>query len=565
MEAVRVLGRTLVPAGFQRNELFLLLALSYPRPLSRGRILQTLFPDVEPDAARNRLRVALTRLRSTNLIRETADGILLDGVTTDLADLRLAWGAVLEEPDAGTELLAMGALIEPLGEPLCPDMSWSWIEGWQQDWVAEASGVLRIIIEIAEGGDVFDTLYAAGRALLQHLPYDERGWRACLKADSRRGTLEKGLRAFHAAKRDLHRQNLGFSLELLEYAESLELETKDALPFGAAQETLLLGYFKRVITERPDLAYPLFAGDPFRNEVLNHPAEALPILRHMMSLNPPAGTERERIQGRIITALALVEDVHELIREAEAFLAEDIALARRRTALLNVSFTYLLVGRIDEARQSIEEAIQIAESEGSMIDVWQYRSQRASFDLLLDEFDTAVPTLEAAVSFLRAQPGYEENRDSLVISSNLALAYIRCNRLEEAARLIQAVETAVARQQLTELESLTSQVRLNLAIALGDEAQIVDQGIRAIRTSYRISRRRTLTSIGWVAEELFRRKHASGRELLMHWNWHFAESGLAYLPPQARQRDLVDNARPTEPLLLLELCRKAISALKSMT
>ena len=104
-ERIKLLGET------NCSELAARLALERGAFITRDRVIQDLYPGIEPDAARNRLRVALSRLRHRDQLRVEANLLALE-VPSDYSEFLVLATEADEEPEADPRQELIDRIIE---------------------------------------------------------------------------------------------------------------------------------------------------------------------------------------------------------------------------------------------------------------------------------------------------------------------------------------------------------------------------------------------------------------------------------------------------------------------
>ena len=138
--------------------LVMILALSaYPVPVDV--VLEELWPDVEPDLARRRLRNVLARLKAAcgELVTRRGDSLgLASGTTVDVTEFEAACARTLAAPYDQRPELARAALALASG-PLLPEAAYGPRVSRRRDQVERSTvAMLGIVAEAAERAGAVD-------------------------------------------------------------------------------------------------------------------------------------------------------------------------------------------------------------------------------------------------------------------------------------------------------------------------------------------------------------------------------------------------------------------------
>lgn len=493
MVTIKLLGDQ-QPDRWAKNRVFLALAARHPERVEREVLLQLLWPGDPAPEARNRLRVALSRLRDEFSLEEHPEGVRLDPseFSTDLAQVRVRLSQIADEPEPEIEYRALLELLPLLAQPILRSVD----DSARMDWQLTARDALHHLAELAHQREAWETAREATEAGLRHLPTDPALWELHLRAMGRLGRAQEGRRAFMASVAADEDGQLNEVRELLPSLLDAEAER-----FAPGQSQLLLRVLAQALESDPSLTAAFFGSGTFRSEMLRSMPDALPLLRQALALGLPEGEERERIQVRVITCLASMNQDEEVIREARAFLTSPIGPARRRIALLNLSFCLHRQGQKPEAYAAIEEAIRIAEETGFTYDAWQCRAQRAAMLLIDTEFEDATQELAEAVAY------FQTNRmaldpDRIVIQGNYGLALGWLGRWDEARVQL---ETALEEARVHRARQTAGLVAgmLGWVLAHLGQREAAAKNFRfALRTSYRLEPNHALVHLRYVAHAL---------------------------------------------------------------
>lgn len=505
------------PTKLGQNSLFLVLAAHHPTPVRRDHLLELLWPEDPGPEARNRLRVALSRLRAEIPLVETKDQngtSTLLGFDQDVVQVEVP--AILEqlsesrtEPDPNLERATLQTLSPALQKELALPKGSDVFDRFHDEWhLAASQGLYRLADLAAQEGD-WASVITASEATLARFPSDAAMWELRIRALVQLGRGQEAQRQFSKAR---SKDEAG---ELAELAEMLPtLLSTDHERFSQGQVHLFSRVVERMLRDDLELTAAFLGSTVFRYEMLRVPGDALPILRQALALGLPDSEAKERIQVRTISCLSLLNQHSEVVKEADAFLKQEIGPARRRIALLNLSYSLFKLGEVDRAMEAIDEAIRIADETGFHFDAWQCRGQRGEMLLQLRRFPEAVQLLEGAVNYFRANP-LDRDADRWVIQSNYALALARTGNLAEASRhSLEALQQATL-LQADQMHALKG-VHGYILLLKGEIHSGAWHLIESIRESFRTNQGVCMDMIALAGEALLRTTPADG-SVLQKW------------------------------------------------
>jgi DNA-binding SARP family transcriptional activator len=187
-------------AALERKDAALLAVLALDGPLPRARAAALLWPDAEPQKARNSLRQRLFRLRRAagcDVVAEDTALALAPGIDHDLADLpsRLA-----DDP-----AWAFGELLGSFGYEDCEELE-DWVRAARQRVRSHRRDALAASIAREEGaGHVARALVFAERLVTED-PLSEQAHRLVMRLHYRRGDRSAALGAFARCQQLLNRE-----------------------------------------------------------------------------------------------------------------------------------------------------------------------------------------------------------------------------------------------------------------------------------------------------------------------------------------------------------------------
>jgi len=207
--------------GLTGRRLLFRLLLADGRVLSRARLLEELWPDIEPDTARSHLRVALSRLNEALepdrpggaapwFVQSEGDGLCWnaaapaewDAIRWDEEAARsLAAGSGPEERSRQAELLAQ------YRGPLLPDLpDEPWLDPLRQRLQERFSSLGRALATSSLEAGELDAADDAALRLLEADEADEPGWALRIRVRLERGERTAALRLYGRARETLRRE-----------------------------------------------------------------------------------------------------------------------------------------------------------------------------------------------------------------------------------------------------------------------------------------------------------------------------------------------------------------------
>lgn len=538
--------------------LLLRLAAEHPNPVRREDLIESLYGDDDSPDARNRLRVALTRLRRVVPLAEVDDLVALDPakVRVDVTHLRQRLADIALEPSAEGEASALRELLAPLGTLLFPEADRAWQLEAQSRWSQEACLALERLGALAEEAIDNPTAAEAAEACLRHFPFEGTFWERYLQAMTRLGRAQAARRNLAAARRRARAEGLTLDERLEAWTPEDEDQGRLGPELAPGESLALQRFFRRTLLTQPELAVEILGSTSFRPEVLRTPRAVLPLLREALALPVPPSEARERVQVRVITALSLLEDHAQVLPEVDRFLMEPVAPARRRIALLNGSFSNAMLGNLDQAVAQVEEAMALINGPSAANDRAECQAQRATYWMLAGRFSEAEAEMRESLNTLEAAALEGTERDLLSIRGNLGLCLLVQGRPVEAREVLRPVVDAARRLDLPVILALNAPV-LGLAIAEtgGSVGPLLTDGLRA---AYRMGVRRAVVAVGFVGRALMALGQEPGPDVLCE---AWAHRRASPVPPNATEQFLfgpVLDQRPEVSRSLVDFVRATL-------
>jgi DNA-binding SARP family transcriptional activator len=225
-------GRVLVdgaPASLTNRELEICLAIAaHQRPVPGETLAEVIAPDLDPDAALNRIKVYVHRVRekiAPDFILCDRDGYRFrDGVVIDLQEydemLRLFERRSFLSPQ---DRKALANILQSLhGRRNAPVWRWEWFDRIELQIAAMASRTASVLSTDAFERNATCELLALARTLLHRDPCDEQAREIAIKAHLAAGRPAAARTEFNhyreALARDLHTEPSAHLRKLLQTA-----------------------------------------------------------------------------------------------------------------------------------------------------------------------------------------------------------------------------------------------------------------------------------------------------------------------------------------------------------
>lgn len=228
--------------ALERKDAALLALLAVDGPLPRARAAALLWPDAEPQKARNSLRQRLFRLRrgaGSDVVVEGSTLALADGIEHDLSALP---ARVADDPSA-----AAGELLGSFGYEDCEEFD-DWVRGARERVrVLRRDAIAAALAHEEAGGHVARALIFAERLVAED-PLSEQAHRALMRLHYRRGDRSAALAA-HARCRQILHEELAAEpsretrelAQLIERSGELPGSASRPVPAAIARPPLLVG------------------------------------------------------------------------------------------------------------------------------------------------------------------------------------------------------------------------------------------------------------------------------------------------------------------------------------
>jgi LuxR family maltose regulon positive regulatory protein len=220
--------------GHTARRLLVRLLVAEGRAVARERLREDLWPDAEPEAGRNNLRVAASRLNDVldpdrpagaapHFVVAEGETLALrrDAIETwDVTRLRMLLAAAGEE-DAGDAFAAMREAIALYAGPFAPEIEDAWVAPLRREIAERFVTVAHAVGPRLVRRNRLDDALALADRVLRDDPADERAAALRMRAQLARGDRSAALRSWADAQRALGELGLEPGPELAELARRI--------------------------------------------------------------------------------------------------------------------------------------------------------------------------------------------------------------------------------------------------------------------------------------------------------------------------------------------------------
>ncbi|MBL8061053.1 MAG: bacterial transcriptional activator domain-containing protein [Chthonomonas sp.] len=419
--------------------LLALLALRAPALVSRGEVVELLYPNIERKEALNRLRVGLSRLRDVVPLAEDGDNVGIERqVGLDLLELRQRLSDLRPQSDA-EEMCGLRAHLDLLSSQLLPQLEGPWVEREQTAWSLEAVEYLTRLAELAEQESDWGLQKEAADHGLKHLPHDDELWRHALSASSRLGTSAETLQVWNRARRSLQSEGMDFSAPIIAFAQRLLASaTQRSGQLGKAEEDVLLRYSESCLKQAPDILLNFLASPAFEAECKREPTGSLRLLEAALGASQAADGSTISCRVARATTLGYMERWPESIAESQALLCKDLDPRDRHRLLNSLSFGCVFAGELKAGLDYLHDLLQLCETHGWDHEKRLAQTTQASCLWMLTHFDEADALFAECIAYFEALEGKDIAARLATTRSNHAGLMADLERYSESVRTAQA-------------------------------------------------------------------------------------------------------------------------------
>ncbi len=508
------------------GRIYALLALNMDAGVSRKGLIPTVWPDLDPKTASNRMRVALSTLRREmgGALIEDDERIRLnpDLVEVDTAELIDILAKLDDEVDEAEELRILEANLDRFAAKLFPEFDDDWAIEQRAMWTGVALEAIRRTCQLARKADDHRLTIRAIEAGFNHDPYDNDLWRQYLDSSTLLGEKTKALTRFSQARRTYGETLQGdFDPQTLEHAAALRespfsFAAKGETPLSPKEVELFTRVVARVLKDEPEVARSLFGARCAFFEEANVLDTAHSLLTRLSQDTDDRSLAWQKCTLNLMSLDANKGDIEGILRLGNQILDVSVDPFVRGATLAYLSFASLTKLDSEQALSLAEECISSLMAANQKEEAMVYYLNKASALVGLGRFEeAAVLSREGADFFLTFGDAIADIR---VCGYRHTLAYCLAlmNRFEEASVEAQLVlDMLFARQYEPSYGNQISFASYVIYKATRNP-KAIDTAIFSLKAAYRAKnvmiQIRALECIAGIIQEAG--QHAQAQELL---------------------------------------------------
>lgn len=509
IHGTQVLNASTGKASSLRSYKGILSALGYSeRPLSRSEIISAVWPDAATSVGRNRLRVALVKLRGLmpGAIIESESGLTFDQslVQNEANEIRLALERTQDSVTTAIEYEALASALKPLGDGSTFDRE----APGASDFAEHAARYLLRLSELAVELSRFDEAVAAAKAATHFDPESSEIWESYLLAQWRRGTADSAL---DDAKRRAPRHIQGDAKfrAVVKQVRSKYPGAKDQI--SSDRRALWLEILESLEATRPDLMRAILSSPQTLALSGRHPRSMHDLLQGATPLDiEDRDTTWERSAARMIGLKAWLGDAEGVLAAAPAVLGTSTDAQIQRAVWNAVAVGHSLNRDWKQAYEALEMTLEFARQCGSemyelttrgngaffKMQEGRFEESRRDYDAILERFvandtpqakfenaiavgnralisvfegdwETALVELEQAMA-IRASDGLQVQMG--ILHASMALVGANLNRLENVVKSMRLAFLDAFESESSRSQQFTFEIAAATISVLGDIA-----------------------------------------------------------------------------------------------
>lgn len=392
------------------------LALA-PKPRARDQVIQAIWPGVNEDSARNRLRVALTRLRgilSDGLV-ETEEGLSLrpDRFTCDAWELLDHFQQADECVSEREELEELIAALDSMGTGT---NLLRWI-ALSPEFAAQIIDRCQRAVELALEFKDYLRAEKAAELGLTFYPGDVKCWIGLLTSMWRRGDGPEGLKRLKNAKV----QEIGQDARIKPIVDQIRLDpTPQSIEVSKPRSRFVVELMASLLESRPDLCRPLLCAPQSLTLAGKYPLEMHDLLTEVVDKPDVIDEAWELCTARLIGLKAWLNDSQGVIELSDRVLP-DIHGEKALRAIWNaVSMAHSYLRNWPEALAALETTKEYARRSGDPLDYLSAVANGAYFSMQRAQFEAATRIYDEVAASLAAIQSPRARFEEAILVGNRA-------------------------------------------------------------------------------------------------------------------------------------------------
>ncbi|MBX3097161.1 MAG: hypothetical protein KF812_09885 [Fimbriimonadaceae bacterium] len=429
--------------------LLALLASRGGTALSRQELATLLWPEASHDAASNRLRVSLARLK------ESIGESVLIATKTDLA---LVEGSVASDLDRAKELDRAAHFASDQGEEISLNsqllamVDVEYLSGWDSEWVIadrdrwhhiRRDALSRISHASLRAESWESAAHYAGQ-ILDEDEFDTAAWATYLRASAHLGSSDEAILHFAKVRRSMMEEGLGdFPENLKELARSVrDRPTVQPTSYPAMSSDLsdaLVNAVREVLSTNPSAAIPLLLTEEMKKVAINFPEVVVELLDQTFDQTDGESESRYALAEQVLRANSNLYRAPRSASVARWILDTDCGKQLKCTAASLGSFAYFVERDFERAFAMIEEARKLAIEIGSRVREGAAVSQRGSFLWHQGQFEEALKIYEESMPYYEGSTEMVGILNRLATQANTGFVYYFTEDFESSRQLLESV------------------------------------------------------------------------------------------------------------------------------
>lgn len=380
------------------------LAYKGDQPVDRKELLRVLWPEEQSSVAANRLRVALTRMRSGlgPVLIESSHGLSLDWnlISCDYHEVIESERDSRSNVATADELQALAALLPALSQTLFAFEDEPWQKEAREAWQAWAGGILLHLADLAHLlGDQHLTEKAV-EAGLTHLPAEPKLWVHLLRLGDAQGQGDQALKRLQAAQKAYSIQDPVLSKWIEQIQQSQADVFSPQKPLTPDELEFAGSLIEVLIEKQPDLARQVLGSPETRTSAGRSPRLMHSLLLKVIENPAEHDLHWERCVARTIGLKAWLNDHQGVLTLAPGLLERTKEPLIQRAVWNAVGTAKSLIRDWPGAMEAIEQTILLAVQMQDEVDVCSSKGTKATclwlqghFEESLALFDETLPKL----------------------------------------------------------------------------------------------------------------------------------------------------------------------------